>query len=206
LKVSFRVLALAFLFLILAVCILSSLSYSAEGDSGWQIDLFCQSGGGGKDVPCPVPLYVGMQIILYAHVTYNQAPACSVLVAFQVDNPQGDKFLIAVSLTNAFGYATTNFTISKYSYPIFPSWWNSTATTTCHLKFSHSLQSVEFPYLIRIQPLSKHNSALVEIVVASGLIVPAEFLKKQSEHVYTSPCLVSRRAYNMPYAKHVTTA
>jgi len=189
-KVADKALALTFLFFVLEGCMLLSLSPIAEGSSGFQIDLFCQYGGRGHDVPCPIPIVVGSRIILYAYVTYDQEPVQSVLVSFQVDNPQKVALLIAVSVTNASGYATTNFTISEHSYNAFPSLWNSTATTSP----AQETVSDSMPFEVVLSykpvggislsiPLEGANIGVVIvcveiIVVALVLAVPARFRKR----------------------------
>jgi len=195
-KASWQALTIVFLFFILSVCVLSYLSTSAEGATGWQIDLFCQYGGLGKNVECPALIYVGARIILFASVTYNGLPVQSILVAFQVDKPNGSQLLIAVQQTNASGIATTSFTITANSYPIFPSTWNSTATT------SPAQKTVSDSMLFQILPLrpvgglslTTPNSTvnldtramIAEVLIASGLIVSAKFRKDQNRHINIS--------------------
>lgn len=184
----YKALILAFLFFVLGVCILSSFFPSVEGDSGWKIDLFCQNGGVGKDVACPVPFVVGMNIILWAHVTHNQVPVLSVLVAFQVDNPQGSPYLISVQQTNASGYATTNFTISENVYPSLPSNWNSTATTSPgQISVSDSMPFQVNPRLavggisLPIPPLASYTytrAVFIGILIAPVLIIFSKFRKR----------------------------
>ena len=186
-KVACKALALA-LFFVLGGCILLSLSPLAAGSSGFQIDLFCQYGGRGHDVPCPVAIVVGDRIILFAYVTYDNTPVKDVLVAFQVNNPQGSPLLIAVEPTNASGYATTQFTMSENDYSTFPSWWNSTATTSpAQNSVSDSMPFEVIPRLlvggisIPVTISTAHAptwTILVEILIAPALIIFAKIRKR----------------------------
>ncbi len=182
-----KALLLALLFSVLGVCIISSLSPSVEGNSGWQIDLLCEYGGGGKNVACPVPFVAGANITLWAYVTYNQAPVLSVLVAFQVDKPNGSQLLVSVRQTNASGYAATNFKITENLYPIFPSNWNCTATTSpAQDSISDSMPFRVLPRLVggismSIPPLAAHTQTrtlFVEILIAPALLIFAKFRKR----------------------------
>jgi hypothetical protein len=121
---------LATLFLALGAHIILSVPFAVASNSGWSIDLFCQHGGVGKNVAAYPPFVVGERIDLFALVTYNQAPVRSVLVAFQVSSPQGSPVLVTTGQTNASGIATTNFTITESTYPLFPSSWESIATAS----------------------------------------------------------------------------
>jgi hypothetical protein len=129
-KAIFKTLALASLLLALGFRILLFVPSATANNSGWSIDLFCQRGGVGKNVACSSLFVVGDRITLFAYLTYNQVPVQSVLVAFQVDNPQGSPIIITTAQTNASGYATTDFTITENTYPVFPSLWNSIATAS----------------------------------------------------------------------------
>jgi len=185
----FKALMVVALFFVLGICIVSLFSISAEGDSGLEIDLFCQHGGLGRGVASS-PFIVGSRIILFAYVTYNQEPVPSVLVAFQVNNPQGSLLLIAVEPTNASGYATTNFTITENSYSSFPSLWEAIATASP----AQNTVNDTMPFLI-LSPLtvggiSSSTQALAtrsfakdlfaELLAASVLTVFAKFRKRES--------------------------
>jgi hypothetical protein len=129
-KAIFKTLVFLSLFVTLGFCIPLFFPFAMASNSGASIDLFCQHGGVGENVPAYPPFFVGQLINLFAYVTYNQAPVRSVLVAFQVDNPQGFPILETTSQTNASGYATTNFTITQSLYSFFPSSWEAIATTS----------------------------------------------------------------------------
>jgi parallel beta-helix repeat protein len=94
-----------------------------------EIDLFSQRGGIGKNASS-LPFETGERIILFAYVTYNQAPVQHVLVAFQVNNPEDSPILVSTAATNASGYATINFTIVREMYPSYPSLWKAYATSS----------------------------------------------------------------------------
>jgi hypothetical protein len=123
-------LALASIFLAIGFQIILSAPFTKATNTGWSIDLFCQHGGIGENVSSSSPFVVGERISLFAYVTYNQQPVRSVLVAFQVNNPQGSPVLITTAQTNASGYAAANFTITEDVYPFFPSLWESIATAS----------------------------------------------------------------------------
>jgi len=186
-----RILMIAFLLSSLGVCILPFMFPQVQGATGWNIDLFCKYGGVGRNVACPVPFPLGMNVILWAHITYNDMPVQSILVAFQVDYPNGSQLLVSSQQTNASGYAATNFTITKNLYQIFPSNWNSTATTSPAQKtVSDSMPFEVLPLLpvggislsISASLLSPSIMALsVEILAALALIVGSKVRKAQSK-------------------------
>jgi len=168
------------LFLVVGMCTLCFLSITADGTTGWTIDLFSQNGGQGQNVTSS-PFNVGSEIILFAYVTYNGKPAQSVLVAFEVENPLGNPLLTTVQPTNSSGYATTNFIISQNNYPVFPSWWEAIATTSPSqntVKDTMPFQvlapltvggiSSPIPTSIALQLVT---TVFIEILIASVLIV-----------------------------------
>ena len=184
------------IFFILGAGVVSILAPSAKGDSGRQIDLFCQYGGFGKDVPCPNPIVVGTLVTLYAHVTYNNISVQSVLVSFEVDNPQGVKFFVNVEETNASGYASTSFTISVHSYPTFPSEWNATATASPAQATIIDFMPFEVYPVLPVGGVSFPVSGtvanatvctiFVEVTAAPVLVFFARFRRKQNRHVHVS--------------------
>jgi len=175
-------LASAFLILVLGVGMVAFLSPSVRGYSGLKIDLFSQFGSH------PIP--VGTLITLYAHVTYNNVSVQSVLVSFQVINPQGETFFIAVGATNASGYATTSFNMSQHSFTHFPSTWTAIATTSPAQKtVSDTMQFVVYvQYIVGgislFTPQSIANATawtlFVDIIFASALIVFTKLRKNQN--------------------------
>ena len=77
------------------------------------IDLYTQKGGKGPNTPSD-SFMPEEKVILYANVTYNSAPVCAKIVAFEVHgppNPIENLTLIKTAMTNASGIATTNFRI-----------------------------------------------------------------------------------------------
>lgn len=126
----FKALLVASLCLALGLHISLFFPFTIASNSGWSIDLFCQHGGVGNNVTSSSPFIVGDLISLFAYVTYNQVPVQSVLVAFQVNNPQGSLVLVTTAQTNASGIAATNFTITENVYPVFPSLWEAIATAS----------------------------------------------------------------------------
>lgn len=188
-----RTVALASAFFILGICVLSFFSIRVcasptKSNSGFQIDLFCQNGGKGINASCLEPFYVGDRIMLFANVTYNQEPVQSILVAFQVNNPSGAVLLTAIEVTNASGIASTEFTITKDVYIIFPSVWASFSTTSPAQKTVIDFMSFEVLPVPTVGGISESaaNSAgymltrvaIVEILIASLLIVFARFRKE----------------------------
>jgi hypothetical protein len=126
----FKILLIASLCLALGLHISLFLPLTIAGNSGWSIDLFCQHGGVGNNVTSSSPFIVGDLTILFAYVTYNQVPVQSILVAFQLNNPQDSLVLVTTAQTNASGIAATNFTITENVYPVFPSVWKAIATAS----------------------------------------------------------------------------
>ena len=139
--------ALAVLSIILGFHVVSFFPLVVGSNSGWSIDLFCQHDGIGHNTVASPPFYVGEGIILFANVSYNQVPVPSVLVAIQVNNPQGFPVLLTTVQTNTSGLASTEFTISANLYPIFPSMWESIATV------SPTQQTVNDTMAITVAPL-----------------------------------------------------
>ena len=179
------------LLLILGIFMCLLLSISVAGSSGWNIDLFCQNGGRGSGVAASSPFIVGSRIILFAYVTYNQEPVGFILVAFQVNNPEGSKVLVAVEQTNSSGYATTNFTISEHSYASFPSVWEAIVTTSpAQRTVNDTMQFLIIPSPT-VGGISQSATALarrafeidvfVELLTASALAALVRFRKRTND-------------------------
>jgi hypothetical protein len=187
-KATFKVLMIVALIFVMGISILLFFFIPVEGDSGWKIDLFCQHGGLGENVTSS-PFIVGSRIILFAYVTYNQKPMQSVLVAFQVDNPQGSPLLTTTERTNASGIATTNFTITRNNYPSFPSLWEAIATaspaqttiidTMPFLIFSPIVGGISSSIPASFA-FTLATATLIEILIASALLVFARFRRHYS--------------------------
>lgn len=126
-RIFYGVIVLIFVVLIFGFCVHESFSISTESNDGWSIDLFCRHDGVGKNTTSG-NILVGELINLFAYVTYNGMPVQSVLVAFQVNNPNGSLVIINTAQTNASGYAEIEFRITPDVYPLFPSLWESFAT------------------------------------------------------------------------------
>lgn len=92
---------------------LANLRIAFSSDDGGKIDVFTQKqpySGAGLNMPSDAfgPEEV---VILYANVTYNQAPLENMVAAFDVLIPSGKSFSLTAK-TNSSGIATVNFTIS----------------------------------------------------------------------------------------------
>jgi hypothetical protein len=98
-------------------------------NAGREIDLFSQHGGIGENVSSP-PFDAGELIILFAYVTYNQAPVQGIFVSFQVNNPQGTLILVSSATTNCSGYANISFRIARQMCPSPRSLWEAFATAS----------------------------------------------------------------------------
>jgi len=99
--------------LILVICI--SMVSATFGSSGPVIDLYTQRGGAGPNQPSDA-FAPGEQVILFAYVTYNNAPVEGKLVAFEVHNPTSTYVVYRTGETDMYGLATANFTIPT-AYP-----------------------------------------------------------------------------------------
>lgn len=174
-------LILASLFLVLGFHILLFFPLAKGSDSGWEIDLFCQYGGVGKNEPSSPLFYVGDRIELSARVTYNQEPVQCVLVAIQVNNPQGFPLIVTTAQTNALGYATTNFTITENVYPVFPSLWESIATTSPTQPTVNDTMQI----LILPRPVPFHPPPPIPSVGGISSLVPGSAV-----HTYTRAVFV----------------
>jgi len=129
-KTIFKLLTFTIFLLVFAFHVLArSFSFVYANDYGWKVDLTSQKGGVGLGV-ASTPFYLGERIILFAYVTYNEVPVQSVLVAFQVNNPQDSLLILSTAQTNSSGYAQTDFTITQNVYPHYPSLWNAFASTS----------------------------------------------------------------------------
>lgn len=111
------VMAFAVLFIMLSSLLAATV---AADSSGWVMDLFSQRGGQGQDAPS-LPYLLDSNVILYAHITYNQDPVASIFVAFQVDTQSGPPLLLGTAPTNTTGYSSINFTITGDIVSVVPS-------------------------------------------------------------------------------------
>jgi hypothetical protein len=113
---------LALLVFVFALCTVAFQAFLAFSPSinaknvGWAIDLFNQRGGQGRNVEGG-PVNPGEKAILFAFVTYNEEPVQSVLVAFEVKNPDNSTVIFGTAQTNSTGYASLNFSITSSVFP-----------------------------------------------------------------------------------------
>lgn len=185
-----RVLMLVSMIFVLGFCFLSLSALLTKGDPGWEIDLFGYGHGGfGKGIAATPPFIVGERIVLYAFVAYEGMPVQSILVAFQVDNPESSQLIASTQQTNASGYATINFTITENVYPHYPSSWNSVVTTSPSGKtFNDTMPFRVLPRHVggvsfHVPVLATQTYAriiMINVLIASVLIVFSKTRRKAS--------------------------
>jgi len=93
---------------------LANMKFAHSSDAGGKIDLFTQKepySGKGPNMPSDA---FGLQdiVILYALVTYNEAPIQNLPVAFNVKTPSNTSFSVTAR-TNSTGIATVDFAIPQ---------------------------------------------------------------------------------------------
>lgn len=150
-------------------------------ETGWEIDLFNQWGGRGKNV-YGAPVSLGERIILFAYVTYNKVPVQSVLTSFQVLDPRNYTIIVSTTQTNSSGYAKINFTITANVYPHYPSLWRSIASasptqeTVVDTMSFYILLSVG-GISVSIQKTILNNPSIVQILMITA-VMSIRLLKK----------------------------
>jgi hypothetical protein len=93
---------------------LANMKFAHSSDAGGKIDLFTQKEPySGKGLNMPSDAF-GLQdiVILYALVTYNEAPIQNLLVGFNVKTPSNTSFSVTAR-TNSTGIATVDFAIPQ---------------------------------------------------------------------------------------------